>query len=222
MRSGERVLSLLLILTLPVFLMLTNLYLFVSPGFLRYEYGKRDLPPALSFSPAERLSIAETAVHYLRSDADVDLLGDLKGEEGPFFSERELVHMVDVKRVMKGAFMAHRLCGSVTAVAIVALCLRAETRKRVPFYIFLSCSILLFILILMAAIIYLNFDLLFVGFHRVFFEGDSWRFALTDTLIQLFPPQFWVDVSLQWAFLTLAEALILGLAMLGLMVKISH
>jgi integral membrane protein (TIGR01906 family) len=53
------------------------------------------------------------------------------------------------------------------------------------------------------------FPVVFVGFHRVFFEGDTWLFLYSDTLIRLFPERFWQDAFLFIAVATLAEAAIL-------------
>jgi uncharacterized membrane protein len=36
-----------------------------------------------------------------------------------------------------------------------------------------------------------NYDWFVTGFHSLFFDGDSWRFAEDDTLRRLFPDQFW-------------------------------
>jgi integral membrane protein (TIGR01906 family) len=38
-----------------------------------------------------------------------------------------------------------------------------------------------------------SFRYVFVGFHRIFFEGDTWLFQYSDTLIRLFPERFWRD-----------------------------
>jgi integral membrane protein (TIGR01906 family) len=39
----------------------------------------------------------------------------------------------------------------------------------------------------------LGFGVVFVGFHRLFFEGSSWIFPLSDTFIRLYPERFWRD-----------------------------
>ena len=44
-------------------------------------------------------------------------------------------------------------------------------------------------------VILLGFDGFFVRFHEVFFAGDTWRFNNADTLIRIYPEQFWQDVS---------------------------
>ena len=42
----------------------------------------------------------------------------------------------------------------------------------------------------------LAFRAFFTAFHRVFFEGDTWLFHYSDTLIRLFPERFWQDAFL--------------------------
>ena len=42
------------------------------------------------------------------------------------------------------------------------------------------------------------------SFHRIFFEGDTWRFPSSDTLIRLYPDAFWIGVGAWLAGLTVA------------------
>ena len=51
----------------------------------------------------------------------------------------------------------------------------------------------------------------FAGFHSLFFEGDSWLFLFSDTLIRLFPIRFWQDAFLFAALIALGGGLALGL-----------
>jgi len=51
----------------------------------------------------------------------------------------------------------------------------------------------------------------FVWFHTLFFEGDSWLFYYSDTLIRLFPIRFWQDAFLWAAVIALGGGL--GLAL---------
>ena len=51
------------------------------------------------------------------------------------------------------------------------------------------------IAVLAVPFILLGFDRFFTRFHELFFEGDSWRFSTTDTLIRIYPERFWEDVS---------------------------
>ena len=47
----------------------------------------------------------------------------------------------------------------------------------------------------------LSFDLLFAGFHSLFFAAGTWTFPYDSLLIQLFPEEFWVYSGLAWGAL---------------------
>jgi len=55
-----------------------------------------------------------------------------------------------------------------------------------------------------------GFQTFFTLFHRVFFEGDSWLFNYTDSLIQFYPLPFWFETSLALIGLTVFEAMVVG------------
>ena len=59
-------------------------------------------------------------------------------------------------------------------------------------------------------VILLGCDGFFTRFHEVFFSGDSWRFSSSDTLIRIYPEQFWVDVSRITAVFAVAQAIALA------------
>jgi integral membrane protein (TIGR01906 family) len=65
-------------------------------------------------------------------------------------------------------------------------------------------------MVVIGVLAYTSFDWFFVLFHRVFFQGDSWLFAYSDTLIQLFPVQFWMDATAGMAVLAVAASVLLG------------
>ncbi len=200
----------LLVLSIPIFLLLTNLYIFMSPTFLRYEYGKADFPSSPGFTDAERLMVADRAITYLRSDAGIEMLGDLEGEEGPLFNERELAHMEDVKVVTRQAFLAHGLLGLLIAFSLGALLVIRDTQPQVSTSLLQGSLLTIALLVALVALVYFNFDWFFTRFHLTFFEGDSWIFSLSDTLIRLFPTRFWFDAASLWGVFTLGEAVILG------------
>ena len=209
-KSTLTIARILLVLSIPVFLLLTNLYVFMSPAFLRYEYGKTDFPPPPGFTDEQRLVVAERAVTYLRSDAGIKTLGDLEGEEGPLFREKELVHMVDVKVVTRQAFLAHGLLGLLIAASLAVLLRIRDTQTRISTSLFQGSLLTIALLIALVALVYLNFDWFFTRFHLTFFAGDSWIFDFSDALIRLFPTRFWFDAARLWGLLTLGEAVTLG------------
>jgi len=59
--------------------------------------------------------------------------------------------------------------------------------------------------------VFFAFGVLFVGFHRIFFEGSTWIFPYSDTFIRLYPERFWRDTFVYVVFMTLVEAILIFL-----------
>jgi integral membrane protein (TIGR01906 family) len=54
----------------------------------------------------------------------------------------------------------------------------------------------------------LGWQQFFTEFHRIFFANGTWTFALDDTLIRLFPGQFWVDAGIVIGALVLIASVV--------------
>jgi uncharacterized membrane protein len=53
------------------------------------------------------------------------------------------------------------------------------------------------------------FDFLFLSMHRLIFTDTSWLFPSSDTLIQVFPNEFFVLFAKQFAINTIISSLVL-------------
>jgi integral membrane protein (TIGR01906 family) len=203
---------LVLLICIPAALLLSNLYLLATPVFIRYEYSKPQFPPSDIYNPAERLSLAEASLYYLRSDEGVEYLRNLRSNKLPVYNAREIRHMVDVKMVMRGARWVHGICSMLCILALAFSWRSARLRTQALRAVYQACLALVVGLVAIGTLAYTSFDLFFTAFHRVFFAGDSWLFAFTDTLIQLFPVQFWMDATWALSLLTVGECIIVGVA----------
>ncbi len=56
----------------------------------------------------------------------------------------------------------------------------------------------------------INFTEFFAQFHHLFFEGDTWLFYFSDTLIRLFPMRFWRDAFLMEGIIVVGGGLALA------------
>jgi len=207
-----RVCAILLIVSLPWFLALTSLLPLLSPAFLRLQYARPDVPPSTKFSPQERQMIAEAAAHYLVSREGIDYLANLAGQDGSaLFNERELTHMVDVK-VLLGKAIALDLVLALLLVASAGILLASkETKDRIAAYLLAGLLVAPALAISALVVVPLQFQWFFVEFHHVFFEGETWLFPRSDTLIQLFPEQFWFNALQAWLLLVVAESVVLAI-----------
>ena len=199
----------ILLACVPLLLLLSNLYLVATPAFIRFEYGKPGFPPSTVYGSAERLSLADSTLRYLRSGQGTREVAKLSSQGHAVYNEREVQHLADVKSVMRTAFLVHAVCLVLVLLAI-ALAWRAGQRTLVLRAVYHGCQILLIALAAIGLLAYTSFDVFFTAFHRIFFSGDSWLFAYTDTLIQLFPVPFWMDATWALALLAIVECVLVG------------
>lgn len=185
--------TLLTILIIPLFFV----RLLLIPSFPAIEYRMPGFPEdTYGFTYEERVKWATYGIEYLVNDAGPEFLGDLRFDDGlPVFNEREVGHMLDVKIVVGYTLTVFR----VSLVLLVGLGLLAWRRGWVDAYrlgISRGGWILLVILFTLGLLAITSFWQFFSAFHAIFFEGDSWLFAFSDTLIRLYPIRFWQDVIL--------------------------
>jgi len=213
----NRVLSILVTICVPILLVLISVRLVMSEPYLQIEYNKPDFPPdSYGFTQADRLRYAPYAVQYLINDAGIDYLGKLTFPDGtPFYNQRELQHMVDVKVVTRAAFGV--LGGTLILLAIlVAILIRTpDGRRALQQGLFSGGLLMLAILAALLIYIVVNWNGFFDQFHEVFFAEGSWQFFYSDSLIRLFPVRFWQDAALTIAALSGGGAILLIVAAWG-------
>lgn len=207
-----RLLQWLLVPSLPVLLLAANIRVVTGHWFARWEYGKVDFPPdPFGFSTTERVQLAEIAMDYLATQADISLLADLRLSDGaPAFNARELRHMVDVQAVYGYLMRAGVIAALIWLGGMVALLAAGDTRQRAPAVLLNGSRFTLGLLAVVGAFMVLSWGEFFTTFHRIFFEGDTWTFPYSDTLIRLFPMRFWMDVAATVVTLLIVEAIIIG------------
>ncbi|MBP8973050.1 MAG: TIGR01906 family membrane protein [Anaerolineae bacterium] len=207
---NAQALRLLLTLALPPLLVLTSVRLVMAEWFVQAEYHRPGFPAdRYGFSRDERLHYAPFAVRYLRNDAGISYLGDLTFPDGsPLFNERELQHMADVKTVTRAAFQVHRALLVAAGVSALLLARRRVTRRALWRALGDGSLLTIASILVLAVLVLASWDLFFDSFHALFFEGDTWVFRTSDTLIRLFPEQFWFDAALTVAVLTVSGSLL--------------
>jgi integral membrane protein (TIGR01906 family) len=215
------ILSYLVTILIPVALIGIGLRALLTPLFLQVEYNMPYFPPDdFGFTKADRLKWAPYALNYLTNSADISYLGNLKFDDGkPLYNERELSHMNDVKRVTQGVLKVWYL--SLAALALLGIWAWAGGWWQVYRLGLMRggwLMVILAVIVGLIAVIGISIDpnlffSFFTGFHHLFFEGDSWLFLFSDTLIRLFPIRFWQDAFLWAAMIALGGGIALGLGM---------
>jgi integral membrane protein (TIGR01906 family) len=200
--------SWLITFLLPLFLILSFGRVLFTPLYLHFEYNKPNFPPdSFGFSREDRLYWGQISVDYLFNRTE--LKGQTLPDGSPLYNERELSHMEDVQLLVQQALVVW----VASIVLLGGLGLWAWRGNWLPEFWkgasrggWLTAGMIVAILILVAT----SFDALFTQFHYLFFEGDTWLFYYSDTLIRLFPMKFWQDAFALLGGLTLLASLLIG------------
>lgn len=67
------------------------------------------------------------------------------------------------------------------------------------------------LIVAVLAAVMIDFDGLFTAFHQIFFTGDTWLFYYSDSLIRLFPMEFWSNAFIAVGALTIIAGLLFGI-----------
>ena len=211
-KRWPRLIQSVLVLALPIALLAANVRIATGHWFIRWEYGKANFPPdPYGLSTAERTHLAQVCVYYLATSADISLLGELQLPGGePAFNARELRHMADVQIVYNYLMVIGIVAALILVGGITALLVAKYPRHRAPAALLNGSLLTLGLLGIVGAYMVLNWGDFFTMFHRIFFEGDTWTFPFSDTLIRLFPMRFWIDVAVVIVGPLIIEAIAIG------------
>lgn len=193
-----RFLQVYITLMFPFLLVMLSVRLVMTPLFLQVVYNRPGFPEDFyGFTTQDRLQYAPGALDYLLNGEDITYLSNMRFTNGEsLYNARELRHMRDVKTVTQYAYLAAIIVGLLALASALFLTSRSKTRPHLRRGLMYGA---LFALALVASIVIVavvNWNVFFTGFHQLFFEGGSWRFEYSDTLIRLFPEQFWFEAAL--------------------------
>jgi integral membrane protein (TIGR01906 family) len=183
----------------------------MHPRWVLFEYARPNFPDDdFGFSTQERTRLAITGIESIVGPRGVVVLQEARLEDGsPAFNEREIGHMQDVRVVTSRIYLAQRM---LFLAAVIALVASGEARAAAPTALLTGAGVTVVLLVALVAFVLTGFDTFFTAFHRVFFSGDTWLFNFSDTLIRLYPPQFWFDAATVIGVTSIVEAIVLGVA----------
>lgn len=209
MKAIVKILQILVTVFIPFILIMAAIRLLINPFFLKFEYNLPNFPAdPFGFTTEERLKWGGLSMEYLVNNEPDNYLATLQFEDGtPLYNARELSHMQDVRDLVKSALTAWYVSLGLTLIIILAawkFSYLHVLRDPVIWGGWLTLG-LIFLVILST---FIDFSALFVAFHGLFFEGDTWLFFESDTLIRLYPLKFWSDAFVYAGIITVIGALL--------------
>ena len=168
-------------------------------NYYKNEYVKFNIAEEIGISEAELLTATENLLDYIKDNReDIDFTSDIKGEDVEFFSDRDKLHMVDVKNIFQTIDFARN-----TAVLILIMLfflVKYNKKLNIDFgkSFMLSPLIGSIPFLALVMLMFIDFNKYFTIFHEIFFSNDLWLLdPKYDRLINIFPEEFFLDTALK-------------------------
>jgi len=216
-RIFNNILQALIIICVPLLLITTNVRIVLNSATM-YDYGfnkyKIEKHTGIEF---EQLQAAGQQIRdYFNNDLEqITINISLHGDNIPnLFNEREILHMYDVKNLVKMVYMVQLYSAILLSAGCVFMLFNSFTNRGILALKYIGRGgVFTFSLVIAVSILaIIGFDRLFLFFHLVSFSNDLWVLdPRHDYLIAMFPQGFFFDCTVVIAFLTLLEGGILSL-----------
>lgn len=187
----------------PLFLVSTNVRILVSaPVLYSYGFDQYDIVSATGIPRADLLSVGTQIRDYFNNDqARLDV---------PFYNEREILHMVDVKGIVQAVYNVQTASGLFLLFFIpIGLALAPRKFPRTLWKLLGWGGAATLGIVCLAGVFSLTgFSQTFYTFHLIAFSNDLWQLdPARDFLLKMFPEGFFFDATMVLVIATVAQAL---------------
>lgn len=166
-----------------------------------YEYGfsKYRVSQSTGISSSDLRRVAFTLIDYFNSRVDeAQIIVEKEGQNITLFTERELIHLQDVRNLIRLNTIIQ--LSVLVAVAVCISVLVLLSKERWPILAkgaFAGSALTLVLVVLIALWCWIDFEHFFYLFHVVSFPNEYWMLDPNkDYLIKLFPEGFFYDGAL--------------------------
>ena len=198
------------VIAIPLFLIITNLRVVVNAPLL-YSYGfdQYEIERATGIEREELLSAGKQIRDYFNNEErwlDVRVRGVL----GPLYNTTEVLHMWDVKVLIRTLYNVQLIVGLYILLFIPAgLAISPRDFPRTLTRLLAWGAAVTFAIVLVTGLLSLTgFSQTFYFFHVIAFTNDFWQLdPARDYLIAMFPEGFFFDATMVLAALTVIQGL---------------
>ncbi len=203
-----------------VFLITTNVRLaFNSTAWYEYGFRKYDVAGVTGLTSAQLSNAAHQIRDYFNSSAGIlDVQLTVNDEVRPLFTEREILHMKDVKALVRNIFRVQE--GTFLYLFLFAtgglFALDRDFGRRLRGRVVQGSTLTIAVVLVAGFLTLVSFEPMFLLFHYASFANDLWQLdPSTSYLLQMFPDGFWQDSAFLIGLSTWIEAS-LAVVLLGL------
>jgi len=204
--------SFLFIICIPLLLLTSNLRWAVNDLRL-YQYGfdKYQISQETGFSNEELVDTAKGLIKYFNSGEIDNALS--------IFNKREMVHLQDVRDLIQLCYtLQYATLGYIILYLVAGFIWKRRQLLPATYKLFVYGSILSIAALTMIGVAALiDFDGMFMAFHRLFFTGDT--FVLSGYLPTIFTEGFFADAAKFIAIAIVIESIIILTITGGLLLR---
>lgn len=165
-------------------------------SFYEYEFNKNDTATKIGIDNNELNEALYELFDFIKFDTDeLDYVAtSYKNGVNPFYTEREYLHMLDVREMFKTG--KHMFYGALVTSIVILVSFRKNL--NVLMNLFRKYLIIINALFLVTiAIVSTNFNKYFIMFHELTFNNDYWILnSNEDMLINMVELQFFIDICI--------------------------
>lgn len=192
-------------------------------GYYNQQYEKYQIPESIGISKSDLMLATDNLLDYIDAKReDLDFQMTIKGVQQEFFSERDKLHMIDVKNLFVQGKLIRNLAFVFSVIFAVAFFFIAKHKRKV----FSKLLIYTFVgglipILLLGILMSIDFYKYFTIFHEIFFNNDLWQLEpAKDRLINMYPEAFFSDIAFKIVFYYIGElVLLLMIGIFGLKYK---
>jgi integral membrane protein (TIGR01906 family) len=206
---------LLFTLCLPVLIFTASIALaFNSPSLYKYGFDKYNISGVTGIEETELEKAARGLIGYWNSVQEPIAITVMKdGQPFSLFNEREIVHLRDVKVLVRLDYTAMGVAGlyCLSYLVFIMRSKRPGSRREAALAGLGGSLVALGLLCLMGIAALTNFSGFWWQFHLLSFANDFWLLdPRTDYLVMMFPEGFWFDSVIAIAGVSTALAVFTG------------
>lgn len=181
-------------------------------GYYDHQYEKYQVPQSIGISKPDLMIATDNLLNYMDEKREnLDFQMTIKGTQQEFFSERDKLHMIDVKNLFVQGKLIKNIAFVYTIIFIASFFFIAKNKKKV----FSRLLIYTFVgglipILLLGILMSIDFYKYFTIFHEIFFSNDLWQLEpAKDRLINMFPEAFFSDIAFKIVFYYIVELVML-------------
>ncbi len=222
-KNMTKLFSFLLILSLPIFLVLTSLDIATYDlNFYTSKYTEYNISQSTGISNENLMQITEELLKYFKGKRNNILIyTEINEIRNQVFKERELLHLKDIQDLFKLSYKVKLVTLIFSLISIGYLFF--TDKKKLAKSMITAALIPIGLMIILAIIVSVNFYNFFTYFHEVLFTNDLWQLdPEKEILIQMYPLEFFQSIAfkiIKLFVIQLAILITLGIAVLSLSKK---